>query len=665
MKSIAAKLFVLVLGALIATGIARAEDVDLEKIVVTSTRTNEYTKNAPNNVAIITRKDIERSGAKTILDVVREDSGVTVTEYSSGNGKLANVDIRGFGETGSSNALVLIDGRRVTQIDLSGTDWLGMPLAEVERIEIIRGAASVFYGDNATGGVINIITREGKGKPKIEAKAEVGSYASYDRLLEVSGQVKNLSYYTLAKYYESAGYRNNNDITAKDFAFKLGYKFFDMLNTRLNFGYHADSYGLPGALSDEQINSSEVGRRGTVNPLDDAKTLDYFGNLTIESDFKELGKFASDISMRVRQVKSNYMSSFPWESDSYITTFGFTPKYIFNSALLNHSNKITAGFDYYDTQDHIKSGAPNTENNVITISKKSYGIYLFDQLSITDKLVGSIGYRFENARYNFEQISAVANQQSLVKSAKAKVFTSGLNYVYDGNDSSLFINFSQSFRFPLVDEMFSPGFPGYGGGGLNTNLDSQRANNLDVGLRHYFTKNIYSGLSFYRINLRNEIYYDPYANTNSNYDRTIHQGIEYESKIRLCDRMNLFANYTFSDARFYKGDFGGNHIPGVPAHKWTAGFDIDLMKGLNFSLITNYVGERYFLSDQKNAFPRMATYTTVDIKLSYSKSGFSIYAGINNLLNEEYSEYGVVHNDIKYYYPSPKRNFILGGSLKF
>ena len=64
-------------------------------------------------------------------------------------GKSASVDIRGFGETAPLNTLVLVDGRRVNEIDLSGVDWTQIPLDQIERIEIVRGAGSVLYGDNA------------------------------------------------------------------------------------------------------------------------------------------------------------------------------------------------------------------------------------------------------------------------------------------------------------------------------------------------------------------------------------------------------------------------------------------------------------------------------------------------------------------------------------
>jgi iron complex outermembrane receptor protein len=640
--------------------------VSLEKIVVTSTRSSEDIKNAPNSITVITRQDIESSKVKTIPDMLREEAGIAVKEYSAGNAKQANIDIRGFGENGPSNVLVMVDGRRVTQIDLSGTDWAQIPLSEVERIEVIRGAASVFYGDNACGGVVNIITRSGGGKPAIKVAQEIGSYATYTSKAEASGRFKNLDYYSLARYYQSAGYRNNNDIKAKDFGLKLGVAASDILATKLSLGYHGDTYGLPGPLNDIQLNTR--GRRATVFPLDDAQSEDYFGNLTLESDFQERGKIAADLSARVRQVKSNYMStSFPWQTDNYITTFGFTPKYILDNPFLDHGNKLTVGFDYYEAQDHIKDGQPNAENNVIVISKRSTGTYIFDQFKLLDALTLSPGYRYEHARYNFEQISAAANQQSRQKDFSEQVFTAGLNYAYDKKDSSLYFNFSQSFRFPLVDEFFSSGFPGFGGGGLDTALSPQTADNYEVGVRHNFDKATYVDAALFLMDFKDEIYLDPFTFRNSNYSRTRHEGLECEGKTRFWNKVNLFANYTFTDARFRKGLYSGNKIPAVPQQKWSAGFDVDFYPDLNFSLVTNYVGERYFISDLRNMFPRMAAYTTVDIRLSYAKNGFSAYTGINNVFDEEYYEYGAIStmSNTKNYYPSPQRNFIIGASVKF
>ncbi len=110
-----------------------------------------------------------------------------------GTGKTASVDIRGFGETGALNTFVLVDGRRVNEIDLSGVDWTQIPLDQMERIEIVRGSGSVLYGDNAVGGVINIITK--KPEKPFSAKAEVvgGSYGYHKESGSVGGKWGPLS----------------------------------------------------------------------------------------------------------------------------------------------------------------------------------------------------------------------------------------------------------------------------------------------------------------------------------------------------------------------------------------------------------------------------------------------------------------------------------------
>ena len=130
----------------------------LPEVVVTGTRTAEEIQKVPASISVITAADIQRSSAKTAVDLLRREEGIVVRDLL-GNGKAAQVDLRGFGETASSNTLVLVDGRRTNEIDLSGVDWAQIPVEQIERIEVLRGPGSVLYGDNAAAGVINIITK--------------------------------------------------------------------------------------------------------------------------------------------------------------------------------------------------------------------------------------------------------------------------------------------------------------------------------------------------------------------------------------------------------------------------------------------------------------------------------------------------------------------------
>lgn len=123
----------------------------LQEVVVTATRQEEEIRKIPANVTVITEEDIENSNAKNVADLLRSEEGIVVRDLL-GNGKNAQVDMRGFGETGPFNTLVMVDGRRVNEIDLSGVDWTQIPLDQIQRIEIVRGTGTVLYGDNAVGG---------------------------------------------------------------------------------------------------------------------------------------------------------------------------------------------------------------------------------------------------------------------------------------------------------------------------------------------------------------------------------------------------------------------------------------------------------------------------------------------------------------------------------
>ncbi len=89
--------------------------------------------------------------------------------------------MRGFGDASVTRVLVLVDGRRVNRPDLAGTNWLQVPVEDVERVEVVRGPASVLYGDHAVGGVINIITKKGGEKLSVTASGMGGSFGSSTR----------------------------------------------------------------------------------------------------------------------------------------------------------------------------------------------------------------------------------------------------------------------------------------------------------------------------------------------------------------------------------------------------------------------------------------------------------------------------------------------------
>ena len=227
--------------------LAQEKEVTLEEVVVTATRDVQEIRKIPANVTVITREGIEQSNAQNVVDLLRNEVDIEVQDYY-GNGKSASVDIRGFGETGPLNTLVLVDGRRVNEIDLSGVDWSQIPLDQIERVEIVRGSGSVLYGDNAAGGVINIITRKPEKPISVQAEGVGGSYGYYKGGTSVAGKWGPLSAILSASYQNTDGYRENGFLRAKDIGGKFIYDLNENLSFNLSGSFHQDDTGLPGGF---------------------------------------------------------------------------------------------------------------------------------------------------------------------------------------------------------------------------------------------------------------------------------------------------------------------------------------------------------------------------------------------------------------------------------
>ncbi len=151
------------------------EPVKMGEIVVTATRDAQEIRKTPANVTVITAEEISHSGATTVVEVLDRLESIQFRTYS-GNASQAAIDMRGFGgDNPFGKTLVMLDGSRLNRTDMSSINWLSLPVNTIERIEVVRGPGSVLYGDAAIGGVINIVTKKGRGKPKFNASLLAGS----------------------------------------------------------------------------------------------------------------------------------------------------------------------------------------------------------------------------------------------------------------------------------------------------------------------------------------------------------------------------------------------------------------------------------------------------------------------------------------------------------
>jgi iron complex outermembrane receptor protein len=642
-----------------------------DTIVVTASRLEQNNYKIASNVTVITREQIESSNAQNVPDILKQALGVNV--YDNSTPKSAVLDIRGFGDTAARNILILVNGRKINNVDISAPELLQIPVGAVDRVEIIRGVGSVLYGDNAVGGVVNIITKRGEGKLKGKVGTKYGSYDTQGVDLEASGYQKNISYFLYSQYLDQRGYRENSDMLAKDFNTRLGYDVSEKISLDMNLGWHEDDQELPGGLTESNL--STYGRRGSANPNDIAFTKDRFVQLSADVDPSPgddyFGRFALDLSYRNRDVQDSFNSFGLFDTKRSIDTVGVAGKYIFDRTVFGQDVSFVTGVDFYDTENDILGSGTNVDD--ITISKEELGLFGYLQYELLNDVFVNGGTRYHKADYTFNQRNAVVFQE---QSPDEWVSMGGLKYDY-AKGSNIHLNVQQSFRFLSTDEWYSTAnFPGFGiTPGLNLNLEQQTGVQYEAGIKHNFNDKMIVTVTPYWMDLKNEIFFDPVTFANSNYDKTRRVGLEVGQKIDILEffkieelnKLEFFTNYAYQNSRFIKGANDQKEIPMAPRYQVTSGLTAGFLKYFNASLLGHYVGSRFAINDNLNATAAIKPYYVLDSKFSFEHDNLEVFVGINNMADRLYSSYVAksTFSSTKSYFPAPERNYSFGVNLKF
>ncbi|HEY6898657.1 MAG TPA: TonB-dependent receptor plug domain-containing protein, partial [Rhodocyclaceae bacterium] len=314
------------------------------QVVVSATRFAEADPRVPANITVISREEIAASPSLGLPDLLKSAAGIEVRSLYGNMGIDAAVDLRGFGDTGTSNTLVLLDGRRLNPIDLSAVSWSSIPLGNVERVEIIRGSGSVLFGDRASGGVINIITDKSS-KPQSSVAATVGSYG-YVGLDASTGAASDSGRFTINGHFaDGDGWRRNSDASQQSIsgrgALKLarGEAFMDYV-------FYDDRNGLPGYLPTAQYRDDP--RQILAKFSKDKQRRD--GYLVRPGLALELTPSLA-LEVELAADHENYHA----DNVSFASVFqrrrdmlSLTPRLRWNHGLGNMASQTVVGIDYYD-----------------------------------------------------------------------------------------------------------------------------------------------------------------------------------------------------------------------------------------------------------------------------------------------------------------------------
>jgi len=651
----------------------QAEEIlDLGTINVLTSRTSLLVSDISKGMSIITSDDIEKSSATSIPDLINTRSGIVVNNQLN-NPKGISVNIRGFGETGNLNVLVLVDGRRTNQPDLSGVDWGQISLDSIERIEILRGASTVLYGDNASAGVINIITKKGhrdQSEPT-KIRTEIGSYKYHKEMISSGSTFKNVDYFFDYAHEQTSGYRANNDYWANDYFGNLSWGLTDSLMLKLSLGYHRDRYGQPGALFASDIEA--LGREGTTHPDDRGWTSDVFVNAEPEIEFGVGGndaKLSWFNSYRKRYNKGLNVSNFGnYETAHQINSIESRPKLEIESNIEGgFKNNFTVGVDLFYAKDKVRSGNQASAQDFTDVVKQTYEIYVLERVQIFDQFLVNVGGRGTQAEYLFDQTAVATSKERKTITDGAMNF--GLGYKYNKN-SQIYFDYSRSLRLPATDEFYQNKWEYVwgSGGGLNTGLKHQIGHNYEFGFRDISLPWLKTDANFFLMDIKNEIYFDPTTFKNSNYSpQTRHWGFEVEGKTDFLGGLfQPFIHWAWQDAFFKGGEYSGKKVPFVPKNKISSGITVNPLKGLLTTISMTWIDKRFAISDQNNNQPKLNSFVTFDFKIDYTWKGIDVWFGVKNMIGRKYDSYGVYSSgagDVGFY-PAPGRNYLGGASFEF
>jgi len=629
--------------------ITLAQTQDLGEMNVTSSRVETPSATSSKPVTVIDRKTIEESHAGNIVDLLKGQANIVVRD-TTGIGAKSQVDLGGFGESAAANNVVLIDGRRVNNPDLSGTDWAQIPLDQIERIEIVHGDSSVLYGSGAVGGVINIITKIPASGGSISlAGGSFGEFTGAGRIGADAGKTRVEANFS---GLSTNGYRDNNFFDRFDGGARAEADLSNSLSFHVSGNHHRDRAGLPGALSRTQV---AVNRKQAKNPQDFSRTNDSF----VDGGFNWLSDFGLEADLdggfRRRDVHSEFIS-FASVSDFVQRNLSLRPKLSYTTGKTIITRMIAgADIDRGNGSFNFGGFVGNTD-----FDHKRDGYYGKVNVGAADQNWSiNGGARNERIRDQFIKgaLSSITN--------RATAWDAGVS-VAVVDHLRLRLNTSRSIRFPLLDERFS-----FFSGTVDTKLQTQTGRHYSASLR-YDLKPAWVELSASRADLTQEIYYNPIGGAfgfgaNENYtDKTRHDVIILSAHWKVHDLLQLSGNYTYSKATFRGGLSNGKSIPAVARNRVGADWKADWMKGLSSNVHMTYVGSSFLISDQANVRTRLPSYLTADAVINYHWHDIEMFARADNLTNRKYSNYGVFSTfSGDAFYPAPTVTFRAGASYSF
>lgn len=630
--------------AVILSYVNPATAVELETVTITATRFEQTDVPFPGSIQVIDAGEIRRNGVTGVADALRTAGGLQISDLY-GEGSRATISMRGFGDNAQANTLILVDGRRLNNADLGAPDLNSVSLKDVDRIEILQGSAGALYGDQAVGGLINIVTRQPV-EFSLDVEAKAGSYGHRGARLNLADRfASGISYRLSAEKRLSDNYRDNN---GQDYRNLFGTLRYDYSGGRVFAEYQSivEKIHTPGALFAGQMAAD---RRQAANPDDFIHTDT--DNLRLGLDQVLVGQWRFKTEFARRESHGRGVLSVAGMAGEVRTDrlhYQLTPRLVAAVDTERGRWLATVGADINRTDFFLASVLGSIDNRQTKTSV--YAQLLFP---LNRRLTATLGARHAAVS---NVISGALLPSGTRISDDVNAVQAGVSYGLD-NGLRLFARFDSNYRFVLADEYTSASF----GGAIPA---TQTGQSYELGLDWRGTRAA-ATIVVYQLDVHREIDFDPLRFINTNIGNTRRRGISMNASWNATDRLTLDAAFNFVDAGIVSGPLDGLSIPFVAATAASVNAAYRFNDTLQGSLSVHGISRRTANGDFFASNAPLAGHVVGDFYLTWTRGPVTVGLKINNLLDKHYSDNAQIGFRAPFYmpetayFPAPGRNFLL------
>jgi vitamin B12 transporter len=594
-------------------------------VVVTATKVETPSREVASSVTVITDADLARTRKSTFLAALEDLIGLAVTQ-NGGPGAAASVFIRG---AGSEHTLILLDGVELNDpINPSRSyDLAHLSLSQVARVEVLRGPQGPLYGSDAMGGVINIITRKGRGRPRLDLSSSAGSYGSWMSDLGFSGSQARADYSLSLSYVRTAGFSAASDRYAGN-SERDGYRNLT-LSGRFGFAVRKDI--------DLDVMVRSVSARTAVDNFggpygDDPNSRQDYGSTLARVQARGLflgnrweQKLTVSWTRSDRKLINPPDDAHPLESENG-TYVGRLVKLDWqNNFFVGPSQTLTAGAELGHEEgrsDDVSEGPAGTYESSFPSQKAgAAGFYIQDQWKARGSFFLAAGVRLDIHS----------------RTGAALTFRLAPAWVIEATGTKLKATFGTGFKSPSLYQLFAP--PTAWGPIGNVSLRPERVTGWDAGVEQDIVRDrLRFGVTYFRSSFRDLIDFD-YLQGYINIGRAGTRGVEISLESRPLGpggALSFRASYTRLTAR---DEVSGAALLRRPRDKFSAEIGSRLFQRIDLAASFLYVGKR--MDRDFSAFPyqdvRLAGYTLLGGAVSTSiNPTLDLFLRLDNILNARY-----------------------------